>query len=98
MSETAEQFVQWLLSACDDYEQRRDLTLTKIYNRASKVELGPSLKADAITEHEKYTNLIDAGFTASQAFQYLLNERAAIMSAAVTEGIRQQGRANGNEG
>lgn len=91
MSETSDQFVRWFISAVEDMGDRTTLDLmTEAYDRSMKVELGVSLKADALTEHEKYTELVAAGFTKAEAFQHLLSERAAIMSAAVTEQIRQQ--------
>lgn len=81
--ETAEEFVHWLLGACEDIGQRAELSLTEIYGRAMNVELGESVRVTAISEHEKYQSLIEAGFTEAQAFRYVLNDRTSMFSAAI---------------
>lgn len=97
MKETPESFVHWLMNQYDDPTKRQELSHTEIYGRLQNVEAGLSMTAQAISEHEKFTSWVEAGFSRMEALKLLLNDRAAMISAAVAQQAHQKDK-DGDQG
>lgn len=100
MRYTPEEFVHWLRNYLEEMSQtERPLTNaeTAIYQRAIVVDSAESLSNIALSEHEKYMSFVQAGFTETQAFQILLNDRSAMTNAAIRESIIQDRKEKNNQ-
>lgn len=87
---SANEFVHWLLNACDDPEQRAKLSLNHIESYARNIPLEGSKRAAALSASEDVRSYVEAGFSRAEAMAILLNDRAHMMSGFAIEAAKQR--------
>lgn len=95
--ETPEHFLHWLRASLDSPEARANMSWTELYGRLMNVEIGESVRVQAIRENEQFNAWVEAGFARAEALKLLLNDRAALISAAVAQQVHKQEREEGRD-
>lgn len=96
MRETPENFLHWLRDNLDNPETRTQMSWTEVYGRLMKLEIGDSVRVNAIRENEQFLAWVEAGFTRAEALKLLLNDRAATISAAVAQTFHKREKEEGS--